>query len=1419
MVYPIFRHVAHRHQIRRLRLILVFALLLNLLPPGSPSFGGWGQQPTKRIGAVAQAAQVSFTLTLTVTGNDVALSWSPTAGAQTYQIHRSTTPFFSPNEATLIDTTTTGTTTSTDSGIVDTSAPAHFYQVRALDGTGNPLATSAEMGAITYALNNNGGQYSLIAFPFPSTTIANAADLATFIGNVQALLKWNPTTQSFRFFVPPNAGDNFPVNTGDIIFIQVANGGPNGVTMTGPVTAIQHTLTPTGYHFISLPLQSHALTTAQQAAAAIGGVQAMLNWNTATQSFRFFAPPNSGDNFALYPGAPLILQVTAGAPATWPVEIPTPTPTPTPTVTPTRTQTATPTSTPTEVPTLTPTATEQNTQPVLNPIGNKTIAVGSELRFTLGASDNDGDSFIFTASPAPLPANATLNQNTGQFVFRPVATQVGAVQIIFSAVDARGGVDSETVTITVEEPAVNQPTALVGRVLDTNDFTNGTERGVVGATISLLNTTFSTQTDADGYFTLSGIPFGEQILDIDSSTANPAPDGSPYSGFRERIELQGNANNVIDRPFFLPRVAAESLTTVDPAQTTVVENPTLDIEMEVAPFSAQDEFGTDFSGQLSISPVPEALAPAALPEELDPGLLITIQPVGVTFDPPAPISFPNTDNLPPGSEVDIWSLDPDEGIFVIVATGRVSADGQRIETISGGIRAADWHMALPPQPDNNGDDNNDDNQDPDKCCTANSGSETDVMQGNLSIDHELVNYQSLGISQGVHLVYNSMRADPRPIVTSNVTIRSQSAVPQTVSTRLRVAGLDVGEEVHWSTSGLNESRDETIRTVTQFDAADFDTGLYSYRLRLISNFSQSSVASTQNGRLLVYNLQDSPFGAGWGIDGLQRIHEIGNGDLLITDGNGAATLFIRQRAPNELISAKATVGTPADATQASANVGQAITLFSDEPIFDENSFVTFTTINDAGNVGTRAVQAVAVAETGDAVAVIVPNDATTGPVFAEVGREVFLQIVPTLESYQNSDFRTNVNLRLNGTGFAEGALSVRFGSVTVTDNGVNTGISIYNTNRTLDVAIPENAGGTIAVITDGGTSNELMVGPATFSAIQAVADIGTPANALQASANVEQRITISGTNFDTNTNIRFPTRSDNGTAGTTEVRVAGVAVDGRSATVVVPLNAVTGDISVVGATGTVALQIVPKLTAFSNNDFRPSGTSRTLTLQGGGFAEGAITANFGPVTVVDPGIDTATLDVYGSGTALSVIIPNSSQGLVSVTTVGGTSNNLAVGPTALTGVLAQAGTGTPTDTGQASANVGQSITISGTNLGPNTNVIFPTSDGSGVAGTTEVRVIYAAPNGSLATVVVPANAQTGNIRLHGVETDLPLQIVPTLSSFSNGDFFPSGTTRSLTLNGSGFTEGAITIHFGGVNVVDPDTGTNQVDVFSSLAAL
>ena len=527
-----------------------------------------------------------------------------------------------------------------------------------------------------------------------------------------------------------------------------------------------------------------------------------------------------------------------------------------------------------------------NFPPILDPVGDQTVALGSTLNLTLTASDLNNDPLAFSATPLPLPDGAALNGVTGAFTFTPDLTQVGVIDLTFTVSDGLL-MDSESITITVTGPTGT--TALTGRLLDANDFdAGGTETPIEGATVTVSG--ISVMTDSNGDFTLSGIASGAQIFDIDSATVINAPSGVSYAGFREEIELIADVTNVVDRPFFLPRLDPNGTQTIDPNVTTMVINAPLGVSLEVSAHTAKDEMGVDFTGDLVISAVPPSLAPVALPEVLQPALLISIQPVGVTFASPVPITFPNPDNLTALSEVDIYSLSSTTGNFIIVGTGRVSADGSQIDTIAGGVQEATWHFSLPSLASTSG--APDDNQDPCNCKDKNTGSSTAVGSGNLTEDHVLASYRSLGRSRALRFVYNSMGADPQPIVTTDVTFLAATALPNTLSAKIRVAGVDQAASVFTTTSGLDPAGgDDTIHQAVQFDASAFATGSYLYDLMVTNIYTATRITAAQGGTVLVNNDIASPFGAGWTLDGLQRLHIQTSASVLLTEGNGSIKRF------------------------------------------------------------------------------------------------------------------------------------------------------------------------------------------------------------------------------------------------------------------------------------------------------------------------------------------------------------------------------------------------------------------------------------------------------------------------------------------------------------------------------------------------
>ena len=523
-----------------------------------------------------------------------------------------------------------------------------------------------------------------------------------------------------------------------------------------------------------------------------------------------------------------------------------------------------------------------------DPIGNQMVDVGTTLGLTLTATDPGSNPVTFGTTTLPLPGAATLDAATGLFTFAATGFEVGIISLTFFATNGSETL-FQTIQVTVAAPDPSDPTSFTGQLRDANDFELGTVTPIVGATVSFLNSGVSALSDGNGFVILTGLPNGRQVLDIDSTTAALAPDGSSYAGFREQYVLEANSSNVVTRPFFLPRIADSSLTTVDPNATTVVTNAALGVSITVPPHTAKNPNGTDFTGQLSISEVPRGLAPAPLPDTLDPALLVTIQPVGITFATPVPITFPNLDQVPVGNEVDIWSLDPATGAFSIVGVGEVSADGQSLETISGGVRAADWHGNLPPECDGR------EQQDAPNCGCGKSqetGSQANIRGGWLSTDFSIPAYSSQGQSRGLRFVYRSERAYPQPVVPFDGTVVTRAGVPPTVSFRINVGGVDQAGETLVSTAGFDEEQDETFRSVIAVEGRDLPTGVYPYTARLTSNYRSSRVSTTFSGRTVVINEQASPVGAGWGISGLSRLYLNFDEGALIVGGDGSQSVFL-----------------------------------------------------------------------------------------------------------------------------------------------------------------------------------------------------------------------------------------------------------------------------------------------------------------------------------------------------------------------------------------------------------------------------------------------------------------------------------------------------------------------------------------------
>ena len=168
-------------------------------------------------------------------------------------------------------------------------------------------------------------------------------------------------------------------------------------------------------------------------------------------------------------------------------------------------------------------------------------------------------------------------------------------------------------------------------------------------------------------------------------------------------------------------------------------------------------------------------------------------------------------------------------------------------------------------------------------------------------------------------------------------------------------------------------------------------------------------------------------------------------------------------------------GTPADAGQASANAGQAITLVGAGLSTTTDVLLRFRDIN--GTVQMVRLSPTAAADDGSSATLVVPayaNGAFSLQILGSASQPL-LQIVPTLTSFDQRE-----DVLLYGSGLVENGSVYSFAGINVSDTDGN--VDVYydsveqnrraQLNRT---ALPVHGIGNVSVTTEGGTSAPLAL--------------------------------------------------------------------------------------------------------------------------------------------------------------------------------------------------------------------------------------------------------------------------------------------------------------------------------------------------------
>lgn len=242
-------------------------------------------------------------------------------------------------------------------------------------------------------------------------------------------------------------------------------------------------------------------------------------------------------------------------------------------------------------------------------------------------------------------------------------------------------------TASALKPGPPGQTSISGVVLDNQDHP------LPRVTMRVEGSQREAQTDEQGQFKITETPVGALRLIADGSTSTVEGE---YPSLAFDVFTISGADNPLPAPIYLVKLDTLHAQHVGEHDVTLTLPDVPGFALDVKAGSVTFPDGNK-SGQLSVTPVNASKIPMPPPNGMQPRFIVTIQPVGARFDPPARLSLPNADGHKPGAQVEMYSYDHDLEEFVAIGLGTVSVDGSVIQSNEGvGVIKAGWHCGSQP---------------------------------------------------------------------------------------------------------------------------------------------------------------------------------------------------------------------------------------------------------------------------------------------------------------------------------------------------------------------------------------------------------------------------------------------------------------------------------------------------------------------------------------------------------------------------------------------------------------------------------------------------------------------------------------------------------------------------------------------------
>ena len=230
-------------------------------------------------------------------------------------------------------------------------------------------------------------------------------------------------------------------------------------------------------------------------------------------------------------------------------------------------------------------------------------------------------------------------------------------------------------------------TSISGVVLDNQDAP------IPGVTVRIEGSERQGVTGAQGRFKIEQAPVGPVHLIADGSTAEVEGE---FPSLSYNIVTVAGVDNPLAAPIYMVKLDTDGAVLAGPADVELTLASYPGFKLEIARDSVTFPDGAR-SGLVSVTPVNSAKVPMAPPNGMQPQFIVTIQPTGTKFDPPARLSLPNVDGHPAGAQVEMYSYDHDLEEFVAIGLGTVSEDGAVVASNPGvGVVKAGWHCGSQP---------------------------------------------------------------------------------------------------------------------------------------------------------------------------------------------------------------------------------------------------------------------------------------------------------------------------------------------------------------------------------------------------------------------------------------------------------------------------------------------------------------------------------------------------------------------------------------------------------------------------------------------------------------------------------------------------------------------------------------------------